>query len=60
MADKPKDVHVDLLDIDMTTGNHWLSPVERNRDKLAEIVKRNRAKWLANGKADAKAKESKS
>jgi hypothetical protein len=47
---KPKDVHVDLLAIDMETGRHWLDPVEKNRDKLDEIVERNRAKWVAEQK----------
>ena len=57
MAD-PKDVHVDLLEIDMETGAHWLDPVEANKDKLAAIVKRNRDKWLAAQRA--KVEESKS
>jgi hypothetical protein len=52
MADhKPKDVHIDLLEIDMQTGVHWLNPLEKNRDKLDEIVKRNREKYLAEQKA---------
>lgn len=56
MADKPKDVHVDLLAIDMETGAHWLDPVEKNRDKLHEIVAKNRAKWLAEQAAKRAAK----
>jgi len=55
MADdkkKPGDVHIDLLEIDMTTGVNWLNPLERNRDRLDEIVARNRAKYLAEQKAE--------
>lgn len=52
MADERKKpgVHIDLLEIDMTTGAHWLDPLERNRDKLDAIVARNRAKWIKEGR----------
>lgn len=57
MADQkqPGDVHVDLLAIDMETGAHWLDPVKKNKHKLDAIRERNRAKWIAEGKADAEA-----
>jgi hypothetical protein len=54
-----QDVHIDLLEIDMATGNHWLSPVERNRGQLTEIVARNRAKWVAEQRAKRAKSETK-
>ena len=42
--EKPEDVHVDLLAIDMRTGAYWLSPAQKNRDKAKEIRDRHRAK----------------
>jgi hypothetical protein len=51
MSDKPQDIHVDLLAIDMETGRYWLDPLEKGSDKLAEIRRRNRDKWLADQKA---------
>jgi hypothetical protein len=59
MAD-PKDIHVDLLEIDMTTGLHWLHPLEKSGDDtLGQIRKRNRDKWLAEQQAKRDAKRSK-
>jgi hypothetical protein len=51
-----KDVHVDILAIDMETGKYWLDPSEKRPDLLEEIRKRNRDKWLA----EQRAKKSKS
>jgi hypothetical protein len=50
MAD-PKDIHVDLLEIDMTVGKHWLDPSEKGESLLEKIRKRNRDKWLAEQEA---------
>lgn len=58
---EPKDnaTHVDLLEIDMTTGAHWLSPVQKNSGKpeLEQIRKRNRDKWLAQNAPKAPSKD---
>lgn len=51
MADR-KDIHVDLLEIDMTTGKHWLDPSEKmDPAKVEAIRKKHRDKWLAEQKA---------
>lgn len=52
MAEKPKpgDVHVDLLEIDMTTGVHWLDPREKNPEKFDAIMQRHRDQWIAAGR----------
>jgi Fe-S cluster biosynthesis and repair protein YggX len=56
-----KDIHVDLLEIDMETGKYWLDPSEQGADMLEKIRKRNRDKWLAEQRAKAaRAKASKS
>jgi hypothetical protein len=57
MAD-PKDIRVDLLEIDMTVGKYWLDPAIDPKDKNARQAKR-KAKdkqWLAEQKAKREAK----
>jgi hypothetical protein len=46
-----KDIHVDLLAIDMSTGKYWLDPTEQGADLLEKIRERNRDKWLAEQRA---------
>jgi hypothetical protein len=55
-----KKVHVDLLEIDMRKGAHWLSPPQKNAGKggtLDKIRERNRAKYLAEQKRNRKQPE---
>jgi hypothetical protein len=51
---KSKDIHVDLLEIDMTVGKHWLDPTEKHSAehsaKLEAIRKRHRDRWLTEQK----------
>jgi hypothetical protein len=51
-----KDIHVDLLAIDMETGKYWLDPIEKHADKIEKIRKRHRDKWLAQQKRKPQAK----
>ena len=57
MADKPKkEIHVDLLAIDMEEG-HWLKPKPENKldpEKVEAIRKKHRDKYLAEQKAKKK------
>ena len=48
-APKSKDVHVDLLEIDMETGTHWLHPGQmfESDPKLKAIRKKHRDKHIA-------------
>lgn len=55
MAEK-KDIHVDLLAIDMSTGKYWLDPTEKHADVRDKIRKRHRDKWLAEQKRKITAK----
>jgi conjugal transfer/entry exclusion protein len=52
--EKPKDVHIDLLETDMRTGAHWLSPAQKNQEKAKEIRERHRAKAKAKSKDNRK------
>lgn len=55
---KAKDVHIDLLEVDMEAGSHWLDPVQVNRGKLNAIREQKRKEWLARkGEPAAKAKK---
>jgi hypothetical protein len=49
MAKKPDPVHVDLLEIDMKTGAHWLAPWVRQDD---EERKRRFAEYMAEKKRE--------
>jgi len=59
MAKKPKDVHVDLLEIDMTTGAYWLSPAQKHQDsaRAKEIRDKHRQQWLAKKRDKKRAKK---
>jgi hypothetical protein len=50
--EKPQDVHVDLLEIDMKTGAHWLSPAQ----KLKHSAKFQEIRDKHHNKAKAKRK----
>jgi hypothetical protein len=46
-----KDIHVDLLAIDMSTGKYWLDPSEKmDPSKIEAIRQKYRDRWLAEQK----------
>jgi hypothetical protein len=49
----PKKVHIDILELDMQSGVHWLHPskLPQNRAKIEAIRKKHRDKYLAERKA---------
>src|SRR5215831_17592222 len=50
---KPKDIEIDLLAIDLKTGSDWLHRAQRDRDKAEEIRARHRQQWLDQKKSDS-------
>lgn len=47
---KDKDIHVDLLEIDMTEGRYWLDPLLKNSEQRNAKRKAKDKEWLAEQK----------